>query len=77
MLTAPLNYLAAEMAKGIWKKQGGMFPGPITEMINAPALAFADFSVSFILEVDAGHSGLGAFLLKEQEGSVRLIVRAR
>lgn len=75
MLAAALNYLAAEMAKGIWKKQGGVFPGPIREMINAPALAFADFSVS--LEVDASHSGLGAFLLKEQEISVRLIVCAR
>lgn len=77
MLAAPLNYMAADMAKGIWKNEGGVFPGPIREMINAPAMAFADFSVSFIFEVDASHSGLGAFMLKEQEGSVRLIVCAR
>lgn len=34
-------------------------------------LAYANFSLPFILEVDASLSGLGAVLSQEQEGKVR------
>ncbi len=36
-------------------------------------LAYADFSLPFILEVDASHGGLGAVLSQEQQGKVRPI----
>lgn len=39
-------------------------------------LAYADFSLPFILEVDASHYGLGAILSQEQDGEVRLIAYA-
>lgn len=42
----------------------------------APVLAYADFSLPFILEIDASHSGLGAVLSQEQEGKVRPIAYA-
>ncbi|KAL7870652.1 hypothetical protein SRHO_G00081490 [Serrasalmus rhombeus] len=38
------------------------------KLVSAPVLAFADFSLPFILEIDASHSGLGAVLSQEQEG---------
>lgn len=43
----------------------------------APVSAYADFSLPFILEVDASHKGLGAVLLLEQEEKVRPIPYVR
>ena len=45
-------------------------------LVSAPTLAFANFSLPFILEVDASHSGLGAVLSQEQEGIVRPLAYA-
>ncbi len=42
----------------------------------APVLAYADFSLPFILEVDASYGGLGAVLSQEQGGKVRPIAYA-
>ncbi len=36
-------------------------------------LTYADFSLPFILKVDASHGGLGAVLSQEQQGKVRPI----
>ncbi len=41
-----------------------------------PVLAYADFSLPFILEVDASYGGLGAVLSQEQEGQVRPVAFA-
>lgn len=46
------------------------------KLTTAPVLAYADFSLSFILEVDASYGGLGAVLSKEQNGRVRPIAYA-
>ena len=46
------------------------------KLTSAPVLAYADFSLPFILEVDASHSGLGAVLSQEQEGQVRPVAFA-
>lgn len=46
------------------------------KLTTAPVLAFADFSLPFILEVDASHGGLGAILSQEQNGKVRPIAYA-
>lgn len=46
------------------------------QLCTAPVLAYADFSLPFILEIDASHSGLGAVLSQEQEGRVRPIAYA-
>lgn len=46
------------------------------KLVNAPVLAFANFSQPFILEVDASHSGLGAVLSQEEKGKVRPIAYA-
>lgn len=45
-------------------------------LVSAPLLAYADFSLPFILEVDASYSGLGAVLSQEQEGRVRPVAYA-
>lgn len=37
---------------------------------SAPVLAYANFSLPFILEVDGSHLGLGTLLSQEQEGTV-------
>ncbi|KAL7841777.1 hypothetical protein SRHO_G00254680 [Serrasalmus rhombeus] len=47
-----------------------------SKLVNAPTLAFANFSLPFILEVDASHQGLGAVLSQEQDGRVRPIAYA-
>ena len=45
-------------------------------LTTAPVLAYADFTLPFILEVDASHGGLEAVLSQEQEGKVRPIAYA-
>lgn len=39
-------------------------------------LAYADFSVPFVLEIDASHSGLGVVLSQEKEGKLRPVAYA-
>lgn len=46
------------------------------KLTTAPVLAYADFSLPFILEVDASHGGLGAVLSQAQAGKVRPIAYA-
>ncbi|KAJ8006741.1 hypothetical protein DPEC_G00110370 [Dallia pectoralis] len=45
-------------------------------LVAAPVLNYADFSLPFILEVDASYSGLGAVLSQEQSGKVRPVAYA-
>ena len=47
-----------------------------TRFTTAPVLAYADFTLPFILEVDTSHGGLGAVLSQEQDGKVRPIAYA-
>ena len=44
--------------------------------MSSPVLAYANFDLPFILEVDASHDGLGAVLSQEQDGKVRPIAYA-
>lgn len=59
-----------------WKDCEKTFTALKACLIIAPALAYANFSPSFISEVEASHSGLGAALLQEQEKKVRPITYA-
>ena len=48
----------------------------IEKLTNPPVLAYADFSLPFIVNVDASGTGLGAVLYQEQEGKERVIAYA-
>lgn len=77
-LAAPLHRLVAELA-GTKKRKvqsRGLGPGWTEGYEESFQRAFADFSLPFILEVDASHSGLGAVLSQEQGGRVRPVAYA-
>lgn len=46
------------------------------KLVSSPVLAYANFDLPFILEVDASHDGLEAVLSQEQDGKVRPIAYA-
>uniref|UniRef100_A0A671VB87 Gypsy retrotransposon integrase-like protein 1 n=1 Tax=Sparus aurata TaxID=8175 RepID=A0A671VB87_SPAAU len=86
-LAAPLHRLVAELVGsksrrsepvvGKWTgEHQRSFEALKSKLTTAPVLAYADFSLPFILEVDASHGGLGAVLSQEQEGKVRPIAFA-
>lgn len=87
-LAAPLHKLVAELAsrkvRGTgqavierWSEECRQnFEALKAKLTTAPVLAYADFSLPFILEVDASHGGLGAVLSQEQNGKVRPIAYA-
>ncbi len=87
-LAAPLHRLVAELAGRRSRRADQSITGRWTEeccrsfealkacLTSAPVLAYADFTLPFILEVDASHGGLGAVLSQEQEGKVRPIAYA-
>ncbi|XP_065325766.1 uncharacterized protein LOC135932296 [Pelmatolapia mariae] len=88
-LAAPLHRLVAEWGGRKSKKRSEhgvaenwtaacaqSFEALKTKLTTAPVLAYADFSLPFILEVDASHGGLGAVLSQEQGGKVRPIAYA-
>ena len=52
------------------------FEGIKSRLVSAPVLAYANFSLPFILEVDASYSGLGAVLSQEPAGRIRPIAYA-
>lgn len=52
------------------------FQGLESRLVSAPVLAYANFSLPFILEVDASYSRLGAVLSQEHEGKIRPVAYA-
>lgn len=88
-LAAPLHRLVADlMGTKSRKPSGKNLPAVWTEkcehsfqeikrrLVSAPILAYANFSLPFILEIDASYSGLGAVLSQEQDGKVRPVAYA-
>uniref|UniRef100_A0A3B3H3G3 Gypsy retrotransposon integrase-like protein 1 n=1 Tax=Oryzias latipes TaxID=8090 RepID=A0A3B3H3G3_ORYLA len=88
-LAAPLHRLVGELdgtksrrrkassLQGHWTTECQQnFDALKQKLTSAPVLAYADFTLPFILEVDASHNGLGAVLSQEQGGSVRPIAYA-
>lgn len=88
-LAAPLHKLVAELGGTKSRKGTGRdfavawtetceqsFEGLKVKLTSTPVLAYANFALPFILEVDASYSGLGAVLSQEQEGKVRPIAYA-
>ncbi|KAK7916079.1 hypothetical protein WMY93_011840 [Mugilogobius chulae] len=88
-LAAPLHRRVAELSgkrsgkrpiqsvAGSWTTECQQsFDALKAKLTMAPVLAYADFSLPFILEVDASHAGLGAVLSQEQEGKVRPVAYA-
>lgn len=78
-LAAPLHRLVAELGGTRSKKKAELgfignwteechrsFEALKTKLTMTPVLAYADFSLPFILEVDASHSGLGTVLPQDQ-----------
>ena len=53
----------------IWSKvQQESFEKLIQKLTSAPVLAFADYSLPFILHTDSSGTGLGAVLYQKQDG---------
>ncbi len=89
VIAAPLYRLIGELG-GSKDRKGARRPlsGAWTEVCESsfqdlkacltttPLLAYANFSLPFILEVDACQNGLGAVLSQEQEGKVRPLAYA-
>ncbi len=88
-LAAPLHQVVAECAalrprmraaksfRDAWSEQCQQsFEELKVKLTTAPVLAYADFSLPFVLEVDASYGGLGAVLSQEQGGGVRPIAYA-
>ncbi|KAK0131974.1 Retrovirus-related Pol polyprotein from transposon 17.6 [Merluccius polli] len=88
-LAAPLHKLVAALAGTKSRRGSGQvidtawtpqceqgFEALKARLISAPVLAYADFSLPFILEIDASHSGLGAVLSQCKDGSVRPVAYA-
>uniref|UniRef100_A0A671U0X9 Gypsy retrotransposon integrase-like protein 1 n=1 Tax=Sparus aurata TaxID=8175 RepID=A0A671U0X9_SPAAU len=88
-LAAPLHKVVAELVgkknrrgKGIalmdaWTSRcEDSFRELKERLVSSPVLAYANFKLPFILEVDASHEGLGAVLSQEQDGQVRPIAYA-
>lgn len=88
-LASPLHKLVAKVTGGksgrkkgqslaqVWTDQcQEAFEGLKSKLTRAPVLAYADFSQTFILEVDASYGGLGAVLSQEHQGKVRPIAYA-
>lgn len=88
-LAAPLHKVVAKLA-GKKSRQGrgeslreawtphcdSRFCELKARLVSSPVLAYANFNLPFILEVDASHEGLGAVLSQEQEGKIRPIAYA-
>lgn len=87
-LSAPLHRLVAALC-GKHKKGKGQLIGAAwtkeceesfkqlkASLTTAPVLAYADFSLPFILEIDASHRGLGAVLSQDQGGRIRPVAYA-
>lgn len=79
-LVAPLHRVAAESGGAKTSRKPGQcqqsFDDLKAKLTIPPVLAYADFSLPFILEVDASHGGLGAVLSQVQAGKVRPIAYA-
>ncbi|CAI5643241.1 unnamed protein product [Oreochromis niloticus] len=88
-LAAPLHRLVAELTgtksrkpaiqvlSAAWTDEcEKSFEGLKRRLVSAPVLAYANFSLPFILEVDASYQGLGAVLSQEQAGKIRPIAYA-
>lgn len=57
-----------------WTQQHSAVVGKIIEMLtNPPILAFPEFTLPFVLHVDASNVGLGAVLYQHQQGKLRVI----
>ncbi|KAL7868535.1 hypothetical protein SRHO_G00099190 [Serrasalmus rhombeus] len=88
-LAGPLHKLVAAIVGTKTKKGSGQalgmawttqceqsFEALKARLVSAPVLAYADFSLPFILEIDASYSGLGAVLSQEHKGTVRPVAYA-
>lgn len=87
-LVAPLHKLVVELAglkskwvdqtvSGCWIEEClHSFEALKAHHTSAPVLAYANFNVPYILEVDTSYSGLGAVLSQEQDGKVQPITYA-
>nr|KAG5706518.1 hypothetical protein BaRGS_028689 [Batillaria attramentaria] len=86
-LAGPLHDLVAEGSKAskrktadvtkLWTPQHqAAFDSLKSALTTAPVLAYADFTLPFILETDASHEGLSAVLSQVQGGRKRVIAYA-
>eukprot|EP00064_Thunnus_orientalis_P022840 superscaffoldBa00008073_g23061 len=74
-LAAPLHRLVAEVQRTHGRQRQHLLGDGWTEECEQH-IAYANFSLPFILEIDASYGGLGAVLSQEQDGRVRPVAYA-
>lgn len=88
-LAKPLHQLVADLAGTKSKRGSGRaleaawtpqckegFRALKSKLVSAPVLAYADFSLPFIVEIDASHDRLGAVLSQRTDRGVRPVAYA-
>ncbi len=70
-------YLTSEQFRQKWDpKCEEAFQLVKKKLTSAPVLAYADFTKSFVLDIDARHTGFGAVLSQEEGGKLRPVAYA-
>ncbi len=70
-------YLTSEQFRQKWdSKCEEAFQLLKKKLTSAPVLAYADFTKSFVLDIDASHTGLGAVLSQEEGGKLQPVAYA-
>lgn len=76
-IASPLHKLTEQGRKFNWTSEcATAFASLKQRLINAPILAFLDFTQPFMVDTDVGHSGIGAVLSQVIDGNEKVTTYA-